>query len=683
MEYDRALYRVYERIMEDLNSSPSPLALTSNNAATVSSSPHSGLRRRYNRVDNQDDGDANNSNENDAEIIVDDDLESNNNANNGSASPGGSQQSRRGRRHTRAQQIHIIAQRRTQQQRREAVPFILPIWLSRKIDALHVSNNSNAGFVSQLWSNIMSRSILSLRGRGEDSYDSVATSPSHSSRLRPSTPEHDSNHRDETIDLESGGLELQTLTLSPTHSIERSDSYNEGLRRRSPTRRPSPNNSNNDSALFHNESRTTSTTLPSIPTHASSSNNQNSTTTSILQPRISSPPSTSNNEGSAAVTSLAQRAIQNQLRQNEQQRRRRRRNRRPQPDSTSSGDSDSASSSSNNNSVNSSSTSTSSSSSDESIQNNNTANSSNEGCSQKNLYIVMRLSFWVAMLNVFILISLHVTYVGPYAFHKQTRLLNNNVNELSSNGRSIGQRLRRSLALRNNAGVRGGGDNNSKDATKNSQLINCISYALNTRPYEERSTYFGLEKDDENSSSNDDSKRRNRYLTNNGGLEPIKSEGDSIDATNEGNSPLFGKDEILQIKILYGGKKCTGVRCSRVRKVVYPQVKEESGVNDDDDDDDAKESQNSTKSIVEDVMDSNGYDRHLKWGKHKTDNDNSNTTAEDELSSPTYWEKPHYRYAIDDALLYLDEQAALLHNITVVNVTVTERCLSTGKDDGR
>ena len=146
---------------------------------------------------------------------------------------------------------------------------------------------------------------------------------------------------------------------------------------------------------------------------------------------------------------------------------------------------------------------------------------------------------------------------------------------------------------------------------------------------------------------------------------------------------MFGKDEILQIKILYGGKKCTGVRCSRVRKVVYPQVKEESGVNDDDDDDDAKESQNSTKSIVEDVMDSNGYDRHLKWGKHKTDNDNSNTTAEDELSSPTYWEKPHYRYAIDDALLYLDEQAALLHNITVVNVTVTERCLSTGKDDGR
>ena len=70
MEYDRALYRVYERIMEDLNSSPSPLALTSNNAATVSSSPRSGLRRRYNRVDNQDDGGANNSNENDAEIIV-------------------------------------------------------------------------------------------------------------------------------------------------------------------------------------------------------------------------------------------------------------------------------------------------------------------------------------------------------------------------------------------------------------------------------------------------------------------------------------------------------------------------------------------------------------------------------------------------------------------------------------
>ena len=56
---------------------------------------------------------------------------------------------------------------------------------------------------------------------------------------------------------------------------------------------------------------------------------------------------------------------------------------------------------------------------------------------------------------------------------------------------------------------------------------------------------------------------------------------------------------------------------------------------------------------------------------------------QNELSTPSYWEKVHYRYAIDDALLYMDDKSALMHNITVVNITVTERCLSTGSDDGR
>jgi hypothetical protein len=65
------------------------------------------------------------------------------------------------------------------------------------------------------------------------------------------------------------------------------------------------------------------------------------------------------------------------------------------------------------------------------------------------------------------------------------------------------------------------------------------------------------------------------------------------------------------------------------------------------------------------------------------DNNDSTTTIEDELSSPSYWKKVHYRFAIDDALLYLDEKSALLHNISVVNVTVTERCLSTGSDVGK
>jgi hypothetical protein len=53
------------------------------------------------------------------------------------------------------------------------------------------------------------------------------------------------------------------------------------------------------------------------------------------------------------------------------------------------------------------------------------------------------------------------------------------------------------------------------------------------------------------------------------------------------------------------------------------------------------------------------------------------------FSSPSYWEKVHYRFARGDALLHLDEKTVSLHNISYVNVTLTERCLSTGSDNGK
>ena len=52
MEYDRALFRVYERILEDLNGTPSPMALASSTdvgaagSNVVSSPRRGGLRRR-------------------------------------------------------------------------------------------------------------------------------------------------------------------------------------------------------------------------------------------------------------------------------------------------------------------------------------------------------------------------------------------------------------------------------------------------------------------------------------------------------------------------------------------------------------------------------------------------------------------------------------------------------------
>ena len=60
-----------------------------------------------------------------------------------------------------------------------------------------------------------------------------------------------------------------------------------------------------------------------------------------------------------------------------------------------------------------------------------------------------------------------------------------------------------------------------------------------------------------------------------------------------------------------------------------------------------------------------------------------NIFGDDIYSSPSYWEEPHYRFAMDDALLFFDVKSALMHNITNVNITVTERCLSTGRDDGK
>ncbi len=131
----------------------------------------------------------------------------------------------------------------------------------------------------------------------------------------------------------------------------------------------------------------------------------------------------------------------------------------------------------------------------------------------------------------------------------------------------------------------------------------------------------------------------------------------------------LGKDEILQIKIMYGGK-CTG-RCSRVHKVEYPEPSSNAtAASGGGNGTDAEETSVRGRRVAENTEE-NG------------DGDSSGVSKDDELSSPSYWEKVHYRFVIDDALLFLDEKSALLHNITVVNVTVTERCLSTGADDGK
>ena len=124
------------------------------------------------------------------------------------------------------------------------------------------------------------------------------------------------------------------------------------------------------------------------------------------------------------------------------------------------------------------------------------------------------------------------------------------------------------------------------------------------------------------------------------------------------------------------------LHCSRVHTVEYPAADETSDKNagsggmssNNTDHDSAQETQNGQR-----------YSLRGRRQQAKTKEVNSNATAKtdaNEPSSPSYWEKPYYRFAIDDALLYMDAGTRYRHNITVVNVTVTERCLSTGSDDG-
>ncbi len=266
------------------------------------------------------------------------------------------------------------------------------------------------------------------------------------------------------------------------------------------------------------------------------------------------------------------------------------------------------------------------------------------GCSQRNVYIVMRLSFAIAVFHIFVLISLHCTYVGPYAFR--------------------GWQQKQQY-----------GDG----TTNNDMLVNCISYALSTRPIKERSNYFGVETKDYPSDGNDVVERRLSdetgadsdeqewsYLKNTYDQAAIAGIGNATKSDAAVFSPLLGKDEILQIKIVW--KNCIG-KCSKVRVVEYPVQL------------DAERSDNSTyegTSLIENTNDSLSGRRVLSNVSEMQED----KLLEAELSSPSYWEKVHYRFSMDDALLHLDEMSVYLHNITLVNVTLTERCLSSGSDLG-
>lgn len=324
-------------------------------------------------------------------------------------------------------------------------------------------------------------------------------------------------------------------------------------------------------------------------------------------------------------------------------------------------------------------------------------------CTQKGVYAVSRAAALWGYVSLFILYCLHTTYVGA--------------------GVSTHSGVMRAIKFMGE--IVSGKDDRDR-------LVTCIEYALATRPMEERRklAYFdrfgdkyldddmvGKDADDEfpdkkktaNLRGNRAKTQKGYYtksvdtgeegtMENNNWLGNLLGRGrdgasNSTSFTNatqdKGDPPLLGRDEILQIKVLYGGS-CDG-QCSRVRNVVYPSQPERNATLNSTDfvsdlgDDDADPLLESTvdRVVGRRTNDNSTWTRRTFFGKKNNEDSSWNqTNGLDRLSSPEFWKKPHYRFATDDALIYLDHRASILHNVHVVNVTVTERCLSSGSDYG-
>lgn len=662
---------------------PSAAVMPSSPSSVHSRGDSSLRRRRRNRIHHSEQDGMQEANDSSSNV---------NNTSTDEAPPSPTSRNRRTRRQTRSRQNRSRQQqqqipsglttRRTPAQT-SPLPFIMPIWMAKKIDTLsnnrnnnHSSNNlasprvtNGDGYITGAWRNF--RNVLLGRGNNHSSYESVATTAQQLSIYQYSPGSSPSNHRDsgdnlgqntpprdvEQMHLGEEGLSLPILEENNLQSSPSSRS-SEGLRRRAgpstPRRARTASSNSSGSPMSSPARRSSPPSIPNTPNLSSSS----SSTSSGGERAPASPP----------TVSLTQRAIQLQMRQAQMHSR--------GGSSEIQSDSDDESYDSDASSNDESSTSV-----DDSGASTSTGDADNQraetGCSRKNVYGVMRMSFAVGIFHLFALVALHVTYIGPYAFRKP------GVSRLSSSR----QRVKRSLVgrldkLSNTLGGKvffshnllADETNEGQDTVTGQALVNCISYALSTRPENERSKYYAMFGDS-------DSKRR-RLLrvddlvdddddvvdkisklmpTNTNRLALDRSMAES-ESTSTYATPFIGKDEILQIKIMFGGK-CTG-RCSRIRHVDYT---------------------NTTNSETAEKI--RLLDQGLRGGNlflRATNNRrNVEEVGNDVYSSPAFWEEPHYRFSMDDALLYLDEKSALIHNISVVNVTVTERCLSTGRDDGK
>ena len=695
MDYDRALYRVYERIMEDLNASPSPLALASSDRHEIIH--HRNVRSGGGRRDNMDMQGFASTGATATGGVADDDGDGDDQQQLGSSSYNDVGDSIEGanrptsvrippsiaRRRVSYSTVRMQQRHRRQQQQHQPLPFLFPIWMSRKIDLLvehnrlhhhpllNFTDHSSTSYVAYLWSKIQGWMDLigNLGGHRHTTYTRVASSApisNSSSSIMSPTPTSITNINLQVADEEMGeiqsGSSPQEVPNPPPLSSNGDQSPSsssppgsDGLRRRSNSRQVSGGGlqqQNNDditllSSIANRREGGSSDVPPLSMSHPSMSSQrrgeQDEHSVSHYQRREGG----GSRSGRSSSTSSSNTSTSSSLRSND-------------GTTTSSSNESTSSSSSSDDSI----TARNSQLDDDNNGPIDRVGSINDhnydergGCSQLNVYIAMRLSFAIAVFHIFVLISLHCTYVGPYAFRGR------HINMKQQYGH-VSRKQRRQQ---------------DEATATDSTFVNCIAYALSTRPIKDRSSYFGGSDEDVPSDGNDTVERLLAYETDTDlaehewsnlwdrGVAGIENKTNSDTITTEDEfHPLLGKDEILQIKILYGNS-CVG-QCSRVRTVDYPvQLDTESNMSNTDGD-----TSNGLQARILTQID-------LSLNASQIDD---NTTSEDELSSPSYWEKIHYRFSLDDALLHLDETSSFMHNITLVNVTVTERCLSSGSDNG-
>ncbi|KAL7546430.1 hypothetical protein ACHAWF_009770, partial [Thalassiosira exigua] len=704
--------------------------------------------------------------------------------------------------------------------REEVLPFALPIWMARKLDRAGASlarrgrtalagestsaSGSGSGLAARLWTSAR-RALLR---RGAASYESLATaSPTRRTRGAPPRSRRPSDDAAAADDDFEGG---------PRPSAPEADdggngyaSPTEGLRRRSPSRgheatspsSASSHRSNRSGRSDHSGSPARS--VPNLPSIVNSSSSSSSASLHLQPHRSSSlaggevpasqrvssdgsrhgSPDRSGSGGGGGVRSPAQRAVDLQLSQHRRfsPRRRTRRSRR----SSSEEDNEEFSVGSDDDAT------SGSSSSDDDDDDDSDDNGDDDvedrirrnetGCGQRNLYVIMRLSFFLAMWHVFVLAALHVTYVGPHAFRTSRWTP-------TSRGRSTLARAREPT---------GTAPQTPGYAARYEAPVNCLARALATRPVAERSGCFGEEEEDEDrdggrsmrrfaapyypssSSEEEDDEfftSSEGYADDLGDLDDEEKEfvdelvnatfnfdgfhvdagvgekgegwyvdpdddpdyvadaneeedeeakgsrskgagsigggsrtggrprpadadaargrrlaaegGDGAARGAEGGDddpygvPLLGKDEILQIRILFGGK-CTG-QCSRAHKLRPPRSETGSA---------GGEAKRAEGAAAEGGGPHRalGYLRGRARRPKEEGSGNGGTTqlvkptkerALEPWSEPSFWDEAHYRFAIDVTLLHVDESAARRHNVTIVNVTLTERCLRSRSDAG-